>query len=130
MDKAAALQVHARQRSDVETEKWVAEIRLRANVRIGELIKELQQTGGRPPHNSAHHRAELSKSEVLKAAGISHATAQRAETLANYKDELETYIAKKSDEGKAVKITEDISMLTIKGRRDKRAKQAQSPSVS
>ena len=42
-DQALALQAYARQRNDVEMERWLAEIKLRATVRIGELSAALEK---------------------------------------------------------------------------------------
>lgn len=41
-DQASALQAYARQRNDVDMERWVAEIKLRATVRIGEISGSLE----------------------------------------------------------------------------------------
>ena len=52
---AAALAAYARQRDDPDLAVWTAEIRLRAGIRIGELVRELkvseQAAGGR--HDTA-----------------------------------------------------------------------------
>jgi hypothetical protein len=45
-DKAAALQAYARQREDRDLEVWMSEIKLRASVRIGELVRELETAQG------------------------------------------------------------------------------------
>jgi hypothetical protein len=44
-DKAVALAAYAKQAGNVELEKQVGEIRLRAERRAGELIKEMKTTG-------------------------------------------------------------------------------------
>jgi hypothetical protein len=69
-----------RQRNDIDMERWVAEIKLRADVRIGEISKGLETGAGRP--NSSQPREKLSKAQTLKAAGISTSAAHRAEQLA------------------------------------------------
>jgi hypothetical protein len=46
-DKALALEAYARQANDTEIQRWVAEIKLRAERRAGELLLAMQkQTGG------------------------------------------------------------------------------------
>ena len=45
-DKATALAAYARQRDDKDMECWVPEIHLRACVRIGDLVRELDTAQG------------------------------------------------------------------------------------
>ncbi len=80
-DKAAALQAYARQRDDKDLDVWMAEIKLRASVRIGELVRELD----------SHERARTdlpdtavvqTKTETIRAAGLNERTAQRYQELA------------------------------------------------
>lgn len=99
-DKAEALKAYARQRSDVEMERWVAEIKLRATVRIGELSSELD--GAKNQH--ALPNGGKSKSNVLKEAGISTSAAQRAEQLAANHADVEQYIAEQAAQQKPVTI--------------------------
>ncbi len=46
LDKAAALAAYARQREDRELDVWMTEIRRRAEIRIGELSRDLDKTPG------------------------------------------------------------------------------------
>ena len=46
-DKARALEVYAQQAMDSESERWVHEIRMRAERRAGELLKETKEIGQR-----------------------------------------------------------------------------------
>jgi len=78
-DKAAALQAYARQRDDAELEVWTSEIKLRASVRIGELVRELDKAQGA--------RTELlpateTKSTAIAEAGLSKSQAYRYQELA------------------------------------------------
>jgi hypothetical protein len=69
-DKAAALQHYARQAHDPDLELWVAEIRVRAKRRIGELSAKLDTAQGTnlPNVPTVGHSG---KRAVLKAAGLS-----------------------------------------------------------
>lgn len=80
-DKAAKLAAYARMRDDDEMEAWVAEIKLRATQRIGELSVELEKGAGRPSKNLPNDGKNF-KAAALADAGISTSTAHRAEELA------------------------------------------------
>ena len=56
-DRAAALQAYARQSRDPELERWVAEIRLQARRRIGELSAVLESARGR--NSRMFHRRNI-----------------------------------------------------------------------
>ena len=80
-DKAAALQAYARQRDDVELEVWTSEIRLRASVRIGELVRELDKA--QPTYSGVQlPEAGKLKSEAIAEAGLSRTQAYRYQELA------------------------------------------------
>jgi hypothetical protein len=75
--KAQALRLYARQRKDAELEMQMAEIRLRAYRRIGEISSELERTDedtrfGSDGVSTGGHPGEL---RMLKNAGITHAVA-------------------------------------------------------
>jgi len=87
-DKAAALAAYARQRDDNDMECWVREIHLRACVRIGELVRELDTAdGGRPCKNPSEQPEEFSKQQALADAGIPVSTAYDYQALAGGRDE-------------------------------------------
>jgi len=83
---AAALAAYARQRDDPDLAVWTAEIRLRAGIRIGELVRELkvseQAAGGR--HDTA---VAPTTTQAVEDAGLNVRTAQRYEELAGLRDE-------------------------------------------
>jgi hypothetical protein len=58
-DKAEALRAYARIRHDTEAECQLAEIKLRAFRRIGELSRKLEKFPGRPGKKSCQRREEL-----------------------------------------------------------------------
>jgi hypothetical protein len=75
-DKALAVAAYARQAQDRDLITWASEIKLRAERRTGELLREIEkptgdQYGGR--HSKDGRRAPPSKSQPrLKDLGISH----------------------------------------------------------
>lgn len=82
-DQALALQHCARIAKNVEAERKAAEIRIRAERRTGELLKELEKSkGGRPPENSLHDANSLF-SQAKEDAGISDNQAARWQQLAD-----------------------------------------------
>ena len=48
-DKAEAVRVYARQAKDTEMQRWASEIRLRAERKLGELLREMEKAPGGQP---------------------------------------------------------------------------------
>ncbi|MGH8498024.1 MAG: hypothetical protein ACRERV_04330 [Methylococcales bacterium] len=75
-DQSEALAHYARQRNDVDTEIWVAEIKMRAARRIGEISKgletneraraDLRSSGGTQTKTESLKQAEISKTGVIR----------------------------------------------------------------
>jgi hypothetical protein len=82
-DKAMALALYARQASNIDAERKACEIRLRAERRAGELLKELARgEPGRP--EKAATRAPISPyRSALESAQIAERAAQRYQAVAN-----------------------------------------------
>jgi hypothetical protein len=84
-DKAAALEAYARQANDMELERQVHDIRVRAERRAGEISAQLPKAQG--------HRSDITspapraKSDVLEKAGISSQPAFEWEKLAEVPEE-------------------------------------------
>lgn len=79
-NKAQALKAYAKQaRESLEVQNNVAEIKIRAERRIGEFSKELPI--GRGKVKMTPHDGESFKTDILKQAGIRHA--ERYEAIAN-----------------------------------------------
>jgi N6-adenosine-specific RNA methylase IME4 len=117
-DKALALQAYARQARDPDMERWVAEIRLRARRKVGELSSALESGAGRNLPN-VPNLEQPSKSEALEAAGLSRTEAHRCEQLARVPEAaFESYIAVKSAEGKTVTADEVSRMVVKRERKD------------
>lgn len=98
-DKSAALRAYARQAHNTELEVQVAEIRLRALRRLGELSAALEKA------ETLGHSGEVrlpsagkSKSDTLREAGVSTSQAHRCEQLADVPaPEFEQYLAEQRD---------------------------------
>ncbi len=86
-DKAAALQAYARQRDDRDLDVWTSEIKLRANVRIGELVRELDRSAGGANPSATLPIGGKSKSGAIAEAGLSRSEAYRAQELAGPREE-------------------------------------------
>jgi hypothetical protein len=87
-DKAAALAAYARQRDDRDLEVWMQEIKLRASVRIGELVRELESHQGARTDTSADRVAEVvTKEHAVRDAGLSPSTARSYQELAGPRDQ-------------------------------------------
>ena len=85
-DKAEAIRLYAQQQKDEDLEHYAAMIKARAMRRMGELSRDLeihpQAKGGRLTTSE-----QPTKTQVLKNAGISLSTANRAEQLAAIPEE-------------------------------------------
>lgn len=94
-DKARALEVYAKQAMNVEAERKATEVRLRAERRAGELMRDLQRTPPQEasPNGRAGNRvtpqdviaAPVQRSEyaeTLDRAGVTRQTAHRWQQLA------------------------------------------------
>ncbi len=76
-DKMTALKLYAKQKGDTDMEFWIAEIKIRAARRMGELTMELETTQG--ARNELVPQGGRSKAKILKDAGISTQEASRCE---------------------------------------------------
>jgi hypothetical protein len=92
-DKAMALAVYAKQALNYDAEKKAAEVRLRAEIRAGELLKETDKhKGGRPAENQSERPTGLLK--TLAAHGITKDQSSQWQKLADIPEkEREAYIA-------------------------------------
>jgi hypothetical protein len=85
-DKAMALELYARQARNTDAERKASEIRLRAERRTGELLKELERAQGKRSDLTSSNGATKSESAyavALESNGISRQTASRYQALAN-----------------------------------------------
>lgn len=96
-DKAEALRTYARQAGEsLEMQNNCAEIKIRAERRIGEFSKELPKAQGK--YQQTTHDGESDKSQILKNAGIKHH--ERYEAIADIPEErFEEHIATTKESG-------------------------------
>ena len=107
-NQAEAMQHYAQIAKDPQLECWIAEVRIRALRRIGELSAALPRATGENLPNVAVS-GKLGKRAELEAAGISKDQAHKCEKLARISaPEIEAYITSKRDAGEAVTADEVI----------------------
>lgn len=90
-DKAMALELYARQARNTDAERKASEVRLRAERRTGELLKELARMpaavsgalNGRAKEGPATVAAPSAYRQAIDTAQIPERTAQRYQALAN-----------------------------------------------
>lgn len=117
-DKAAALELYAKQAGNMDAEMRAAEIRLRAACRMGELLKDLAKAtpaqagaaGGRgKTKESVSHgetRFHSPYADALQRTGISRQQANRYEALADVpKETFEAAFKQPGKDGKLDKPT-------------------------
>jgi N6-adenosine-specific RNA methylase IME4 len=132
-DRAQALQAYARQAKDTELEDMAAEIKLRAQRRLGELLKEIPvvpahvsgaAAGGRGKRRlsggcpTAHTPSSGWRHIAAKAAGISRTEWHRDIALAEVPEgEFEAYIQGQKQRGRPVNAETAVRTTTARARR-------------
>lgn len=92
-DKAEALRIYSRRAGDsLDLQNRIAEIRIRAERRAGEILSRMDKNeGGRPSKNSSHD--ERGFAATLKELGISYSQSSRWQLIAHIpKEEFERHI--------------------------------------
>ena len=90
-DKALALEMYARQARNLDAERKASGVRIRAEIRAGELLKEMAENGERATKGKP---AADSKSVTLKGLGISETQSVRWQALAEVpKEQIEAALA-------------------------------------
>lgn len=97
-DKAVALEAYYRQARNLEAEREACNVRLRAERRVGELLKDLarNQTVGlkQGPLSAEETTGPSPYAETLAATGMSRQSASRFQALANIpQDEFDAVLA-------------------------------------
>lgn len=106
-DKAAAMQAYGRMAKDKTLEVDAAEIRIRAERRLGEMLSASElQKGGRPPQKTGSSKEPVS-SPTLAEAGIDKKLSSRAQKLAavpqaEFEAEVGQWRERVAEEGKRV----------------------------
>jgi len=117
-DQAAALKQYARQAHDPQFECWVAEIRLHARRRIGQLSAALEKSSGSNLPNVAALR-HSGKRAALAQAGISKDEAHRCEQIARVEEVVfQTYIATKREAQIPVTADEVVKAVAKQARKN------------
>ena len=87
------MRLYAVQSQNIELETYAAEIKLRAQRRIGEISGGIEKKAGRPTILPTTGK-NLSKAQTLRSAGISQSPANRCEQIAKIPEaEFEAVIA-------------------------------------
>lgn len=103
-DKAEALRNYARQRDySLESQNYCAEIKLRAERRIGEFSMELPKNERARTDITALHDDTQFKTDILKDAGLNRVQAHRFETIASLPEKMfEEHIQKSKEARKEI----------------------------
>jgi N6-adenosine-specific RNA methylase IME4 len=129
VNQATAMQHFARMANDPQLEFWVAEIRLRARRRIGELAAALPKATGANLPNVADPR-RTGKREILKLAGISKDEAYRCEQIARVDEEVfENYISQRKAAGAPVTADEVVKAVAKQARKTDVVRRVETPDV-
>ena len=98
---------------------WTSEIKLRASVRIGELLRELDRAerGDGPAGAVALPSGGKSKTDAIADAGLSKSTAHRYQELAGPKEEQAQAAGKAAAENYFAKARAERNPATMDGLR-------------
>jgi len=97
-DRAEMLRAYAKQAGEsLDMQNQCAEIKLRAERRAGEILKEQDKNeGGRPPENQSHDATSYSKPPTLEDIGINKSQSSRWQQIAGVPEQkFEAYIEEK-----------------------------------
>ena len=104
-DKSEALRAYAKMSKDTELEVYASTIKMRAQVKLGELIAAI-------PKAAPFHRSDagtMTKTEALTEAGISKTTAHAYEQAAKVPESvIESYITESTEARKPVKLADIV----------------------
>jgi len=93
-DKALALELYARQAKNTDAERRAADVRLRAEFRSGELLKELARATPQTARSSAIVAGDTEYRQAIKRTGMSERTASRYQALASVpRETFEAHLA-------------------------------------
>ena len=74
-NRAEAMRVYAKQINDIEMERWLAEIKIRARRRFGEMSKDIPKQKNQ--HDNCLSTGGQAKNAVLKGIGVSRQEANK-----------------------------------------------------
>lgn len=105
-DKALAMEAYARQAKDTNLMQMAAEIKVRAERRLGEMLREQKETVGLNPGGRPAETPRDERGVSLADIGISYDLSSRSQQLAAMPAEhFETAIASAKETAKAVSTT-------------------------
>jgi len=109
-DKAEALRVYAKQAQDIDMQNWAAEIRIRAERRAGELLKDMpKQHGAR----GAGKKVESPRATPLSELGITKTQSSKWQQMANVPTpEFESKLREIMGVGKELTTTAMMKAIT------------------
>ncbi len=117
-DKAEAMAAYARQAKDTEMIQWATEIKVRAERRAGEMLRESAQRGERMSGDgkvNQHNRGSHADTPTLADIGITPMQSSRWQSLASMsEDHFETAVATAKDT--AGQVTTAFMLREAKGR--------------
>ncbi len=119
-DKSEALRHYAKQSKDIDMANWAAEIRIRAERRMGEMLREQDKNkGGTAEKESYPSHDASSRTPTLKEVGITHSESSRAQKIASVpEDEFEAVIAEHKE--KSIELTSaTVRRLTASKEKEK-----------
>ena len=103
LDKVEALRAYAKQQDDIEMELWLAEMKLRARRRIGEISRQLDASKGGANPEATLPSGGKSKKDTLNDAGLTTSVANRCEKVADIpEDKFEEAISDAKEKRKPV----------------------------
>ncbi len=82
-DKAMALEHYCRQANDMESERKCIAIRIRAERRVGQLLKEMEQRGTREGRGGDRRSKSKSRATTLNDLGVSKDQSSQWQKLAD-----------------------------------------------
>jgi hypothetical protein len=115
-DKAQAMAAYARQAKDTELIEWATEIKVRAERRAGEMLRETERNlGGRPPKTGD----TMSPVSKLRDIGVSKKQSERWQKLAAVpEDKFEQAVAAAKDVAGEVTTAAMLRLARALGKHD------------
>ncbi len=98
-DKAEAMRAYAKQAKDIDMQNWAAEIRIRAERKLGQMLEAQKEAGGMHPPGKDRSHDDSDLPPKLSDMGISHSMSSRAQAMAKVPEkEFEMAIAEHKEQ--------------------------------
>ena len=120
-DKFEAIRAYARQSKDIELTNWASEIRLRAERKMGEMLRDQEMNkGGEPEKETYQSHDATSRTPTLSEVGITKSMSSRAQKIAAVPEaEFEAVITKHKKDEKELTSATIQKLVTSKNREEK-----------